>query len=130
MTLPPDTSGRNNNVLTEINNIGDKFRWIASGELFLSGYRAGDFNLDGTITKSFDGKKGSASWNIFGSIISRQPSFWNEQWGSNHFERRNNFLKEFRVNAGAEFNYPMRREAVKFNFAIINNYIFYMSTNI
>ena len=125
-TLLADTSlwRRNNNVLTGklYNNIGDKFRWIASGELFLSGYRAGDFNLDGTITKSFDSKKGSASWNIFGSMISRQPSLWNEQWGSNHFEWTNNLNKEFRIDLGTSFSYPARSTELRFNYAIIDNY--------
>ena len=31
---------------------------MATGELFLSGYRFGDFNLNGVISKSFDWKKG------------------------------------------------------------------------
>ena len=43
------------------NNIGEKFRWTATGELYLTGYRAGDFNLKGEITKSFDWKKGRAT---------------------------------------------------------------------
>ena len=54
---------RNSNVLVGrlYNNIGDKFRWIATGELFLTGYRVGDFNLTGEISKSFDWKKGACS---------------------------------------------------------------------
>ena len=39
------------------NNIGDKFGWVATGELYVTGYRAGDFNLNGEISKSFDWKK-------------------------------------------------------------------------
>ena len=58
------------------NDIGDKFRWIATGELFITGYRAGDFNLNGVISKSFSWKKGLASWNLNGSVANRQPSFW------------------------------------------------------
>ena len=40
------------------NNIGDKFRWLATGELYLTGYRAGDFKMNGEISKKFDWKKG------------------------------------------------------------------------
>jgi len=115
---------RSNNVLVArlFNNIGDKFRWIVTGELFLTGYRSGDFNLNGEISKSFDWKKGRASWLINGGIINRQPSFWYEQWGSNHFEWQNNLNKEFRIDLGSVFSYPARKTKIKFNYAIIDNY--------
>jgi hypothetical protein len=113
-----------NNVLVGrlFNDIGDKFRWIATGELFLSGYRAGDFTLDGKFIKSFDFKKGRANWDIFGKVTNLQPSMWYERWGSNNFRWQNNFLKEFRINFGTEFSYPERREILRFNYAIIDNY--------
>jgi hypothetical protein len=113
-----------NNVLIGrlFNDIGEKFRWIATGELFLTGYRAGDFIMDGKFIKLLDFKKGRATWNIFGKITSLQPSIWYERWGSNNFRWQNNFLKEFRINAGTEFTYPARRATIRFNYAIINNY--------
>jgi hypothetical protein len=116
---------QSNNVLVGrlFNNIGDKFRWVASGELFLTGYRAGDFNLNGEIAKLFDWKKGRASWIITGDIINRQPSFWYEHWGSNNFEWQNNVNKEFRIDLGSTFSYPGRKAEIRINYAIIDNYI-------
>jgi hypothetical protein len=115
---------RSNNVLVGrlYNNIGDKFRWLATGELFLTGYRSGDLILNGEISKSFDWKKGSAIWLITGSLGTRQPSFWYENWGSNHFKWTNNLDKEIRVDAGTRFSYPARKAEIKFNYAIIDNY--------
>jgi hypothetical protein len=115
---------RSNNVLVGrlFNNIGEKFGWIATGEFFLTGYRAGDFTVDGKITKSFDFKKGRLKWDLTGKVTNLQPSFWYEMWGSNNFKWQNNFLKEFRVNIGSEASYPVRRALLKFNYAIINNY--------
>jgi hypothetical protein len=101
---------------------GDKFRWIATGEMFISGYRAGDFTLDGRIQKSFDLKKGRADWVILGKVANIQPSVWYERWGSNNFKWQNNFLKEFRINVGTEIIYPARKAEIKFNYAIIDNY--------
>ena len=125
-TLQADTSvwKNSNNVLTGrlYSDIGDKFRWIATGELFFTGYRAGDFNINGVISKSFSWKKGLASWNINGSIANRQPSFWYEQWGSNHFEWHNNINKEFRIDLGTTFSYPARDAVLRVNYAIIDNY--------
>jgi hypothetical protein len=125
-TLQADTAvwNNSNNVLVGrlFNNIGDKFRWIATGELFLTGYRAGDFNLNGEISKTFNFKKGRASWLITGAMINKQPSFWYEQWGSNNFEWHNNISKEFRIDLGTSFLYPARKAAFKFNYAVIKNY--------
>jgi hypothetical protein len=125
-TTAADTAiwNRGNNVLVGklYNNIGDKFRWIATGELFLTGYRAGDFNLNGEISKSFDWKKGRSIWLITGGIANRQPSFWYEKWGSNNFEWNNNLNKEFRIDLGSAYIYPNRKLKIKFNYAIIDNY--------
>lgn len=115
---------RSNNVLVGrlYNDIGEKFRWIATGELFLNGYRSGDFNIIGEIAKSFDLKNGRASWIITGGFTSYQPSFWYGQWGSNHFEWQNNLNKEFRIDIGTNLSYPARKTEIKFNYAIIDNY--------
>ncbi len=115
---------RSNNVLVGrlYNDIGEKFRWVATGELYLSGYRAGDFNLNGVISKAFDLKKGRVSWDITGAITNNLPSFWYEQWGSNNFEWHNNFNKEFRIDLGTAFSYPARKTELKLNYALLDNY--------
>jgi hypothetical protein len=115
---------RSNNVIVGrlFNDIGEKFRWVANGELFLTGPRAGDFDLNGRISKTFIWKKGKAEWDITGSVMSRQPSFWCDLWGSNNFEWHNNLKKEFRINIGTVFSYPARKAELKFNYAIIDNY--------
>jgi hypothetical protein len=115
---------RTNNTLVGrlFNNIGDKFRWVATGELVVTGYRTGDFNLNGEIAKSFDWKKGRASWLITGGIANRLPSFWYERWGGNHFKWNNNLSKELRMDIGSDFSYPARKAEIKINYAIIDNY--------
>jgi hypothetical protein len=114
----------NSNVLVGriYNSIGDKFRWVATGELYLIGYRAGDFNLTGDLEKTFDLKKGRATWLITGEMNNLQPSVWYNHWGSNDFQWNNSFKKEFRVDVGTSFKYPGRNTELKFNYAIIKNY--------
>jgi hypothetical protein len=104
------------------NNIGEKFRWFADGELFLTGYKAGDFLIKGEIVKTFGWKKSDAVWKIIGSMANRQPSFWFDQWGANNFEWHNSFKKEFRIDIGTQFQYPGRKAEIKLNYAIIDNY--------
>jgi hypothetical protein len=116
---------RNNNAVIGrlFNNIGNKFNWEVTGELYLTGFKAGDFNLTGVITKIFDWKKGRALWNITGAIHNRQPSFWQNQWGSNNFEWQNSLSKEFRIDVGTRFAYPGRNAELRFNYAVIKNYV-------
>jgi hypothetical protein len=124
--MKPDSAfwRNSNNILVGrlYNNIGNKFGWIVTGELFMTGYRAGDFIFDGKIIKSFDLKKGRADLDLFGKITNLQPSIWYQRWGSNNFRWKNDFQKEFRINIGAEIKYPARRTVLKFNNALINNY--------
>ncbi len=118
---------RSSNVLVGklYSDIGGKFMWVANGELFLTGYRIGDFTLGGRISKAFYWKKGIASWNITGDIMNRQPSFWYNSWGSNNFEWNNNLNKEFRTDLGTDFSFPARKTELKFNYAIIDNYTYF-----
>jgi hypothetical protein len=112
------------------NSIGEKFGWLATGELYVTGYRVGDFNLNGEISKTFAWKKGKAFWLITGSIMNRQPSIWYDHWGSNNFEWDNNFKKEFRIDLGTSFKYPAKKTEIKFNYAIIKNYTDFDTTRL
>ena len=114
----------NSNVLVGrlYNRLGEKFSWLATGELYLIGYRSGDFNLNGDLEKTFDLKKGRATWLITGDIINFQPSIWYNHWGSNNFEWNNSFKKEFRIDLGTSFKYPARNTELKINYALIKNY--------
>lgn len=125
-SLASDTAvwHKNNNVLLGklYNNIGESFQWTARGELYLSGYRAGDFDLNGVITKTFKLPKGVALWEISGGVMNRQPSFWYERWGSNHFKWDLPMKKEFRIDAGTRFSFPGRGTTLRLNYAVIDNF--------
>ena len=115
---------RGSNILVGklYNDIGGKFMWAADGELFLTGYRIGDFIINGKISKTFYWKKGMATWDLTGDIMNRQPSFWYDRWSSNNFEWNNNMNKEFRIDLGTDFSFPARNTELRFNYAIIDNY--------
>jgi hypothetical protein len=107
------------------NDIGDNFGWKVDGELYLLGYRSGDFQVKGAITKRFDFRKGGATLAVTGSISNSQPSFWYSHWGSNHFVWDNNLEKEFRTDVGSSFSFPARNFEVDFRYAIIDNYTYF-----
>lgn len=123
---PSDTAVRKeSNLLVKgllFNDIGGNFRWKASGELFLAGFRAGDFSVEGEIIKKFGRVENPPSWKIYGSFSSVKPSYWYYYWGSNHFKWENDFLKVFRVDAGTKLTVPSRHFLLRFDYAIIDNY--------
>jgi len=119
---------RQNNVAVVgklYNTIGDKFGWEANGELYLSGYRSGDFDLEGKITKSFEFNKGMAQWNVTGEMENSSPSVWYSRWGSNNFVWDNALKNEFRSTVGSSFTYPARSFELRVNYAIIDNYTYF-----
>lgn len=125
-TTIADTTGRGriSNVLTGrlYSSFGNNFRWVATGDLYINGYRTGDFSLNGNITKSFSLRKGLADWVINGSLVNRQPSYWLQRWGSTHFAWDRSMNKELRFNLGTGFIFPGRNTDIRFNYAIIDNY--------
>jgi len=129
LSPPSDTSLRKEyNLLLKgllFNDIGDNLRWKASGQLFLAGFRAGDFRAEGEIIKKFGKGADPPSWNIYGSFSSEKPSYWLYYWGSNHFKWENDFLKIFRVDAGTKLSVPSRHFIIRGDYAIIDNYTWF-----
>ena len=128
----PDILLRNKSslVLTGriFNNIGDKFGWWATGEFWFQGYRAGDFVFNGRIFKDFSTKKGPITWDATSTVASYTPSYWFNSWESNNFSWQLDALKEFRIVVGSSLSYPGIHLNLKFNYAIIDNFI-YMGSN-
>ena len=123
----PDTVKRSMNslVLTGkvFNNIGSKFGWTATGDLWFQGYRAGDFIVDGRIYKEFSTpRRGMITWDATGSFASFTPSFWYHSWGSNNFAWQLDHKREFRLTTGSSIEWPDRNMSLKFNYAIVDNF--------
>lgn len=128
LTRPDTVSSRTSSlVLTGkvFNNIGSKFGWTASGDLWFQGYRAGDFIVDGRIYKDFATKrKGTVTWDATGAVASYTPSFWYQQWGSNNFSWQNDISREFRLTVGSSLRWPERHLNIRFSYAIVDNFTY------
>ena len=126
LTRPDTVTSRTSSlVLTGkvFNNIGSKFGWAASGDLWFQGYRAGDFIVNGRIYRDFVTKhKGTVTWDATGAVASYTPSFWYEQWGSNNFSWQNDLSREFRLMAGSSLRWPERNLNIRFSYAIVDNF--------
>ena len=107
------------------NNIGEKFGWTATGDLWLQGYRAGDFSVNGRIFKDFTTRKGNITWDATGGLSSYTPSYWYSSWTSNNFKWNFNESRVVRLDVGSSIDYPGRNMNLRFNYAIIDNYIYF-----
>src|SRR5690606_4142703 len=122
----PDTLRKTTNslVLTGkvFNNIGSKFGWSASGDLWSQGYRAGDFIVNGRIDKGADaGRTGLTTWDASGTMASITPSFWYGTGGSNHPSWQLDLKREFRLMAGSSLLWPDLKMSLQFNYAIVGS---------
>jgi len=102
--------------------VGQNFGLEATGDLYVAGYRAGDFKIEGDITRDFNMKKGRSEFTLNGLFALTEPSVWFTKWGSNNFKWKLNTEKELRIVAGASFSYPERKLSADFKYAIIDNY--------
>jgi hypothetical protein len=133
--VPGDTLTRQDSVKRSMNslvltgkvfnNIGSKFGWTASGDLWFQGYRAGDFIVDGRIYKEFSTpRRGMIIWDATGSFASFTPSYWYHSWGSNNFAWQLDHKREFRLTTGSSVEWPDRNMSLKFNYAIVDNFTY------
>lgn len=110
---------------TLFNRIGEKFGWRADGKLYFTGLRAGDFELKGNITKSFNEGEKKSELVARGSVLNTGPAWWLSSWGSNHFEWSNNFNSEFRINLGGSYYYPGVNFNAGIDYALITNMFYF-----
>lgn len=73
----------------------------ASGEVYLTGYRLGDINLNGVFTRYFSNKTRSIS--LTGEIASQKPDFFLVSYASGHFDWRKDLLNTDRIVAGMSY---------------------------
>lgn len=117
-----------NAVLGRLSNrIGEKFMWEANGKLYFTGYKAGDFLLKGKIEKIIGSGRFLSVLYGRGSFVNNEPSFWQQSYGSNHFEWVNDFQKELRVNIGGGYKIPNANLDISADYSLITNYLYFNS---
>ncbi len=78
---------------TVMHTVGGGWDWIFDGRFYLIGYRAGDLNASGKITKEFQGKKGKSRISISGEFSLQEADHFLNFYESNHFRWYNDFRK-------------------------------------
>jgi hypothetical protein len=73
------------------------WEYKASGEIFLTGYRIGDVNLEGRFVRYFSSKTRSVT--LVGKISSLKPDYYLSNYYSSHFDWRNTLVNTDRISA-------------------------------
>jgi hypothetical protein len=106
---------------------GRTFRYNVLGELGFLGYRAGDFMLKGEMGGFFRLWNDSISLIANGFVRSDKPSFFLQNYESNHFQWSNDFESVYRTHLGGTFAIPTRSLSLNVSVENITQYIYFDS---
>lgn len=104
---------------------GQRFKYNVLGELSFMGYKAGDFKLEGTIGGFFKLWKDSISLVANGFVRSDKPSYFLQQYESNHFKWSNDFANIYRTHVGGTFSIPTRSFSLNVSVENITQYVYF-----
>ncbi len=97
------------------------------GEVYLLGYKLGDFNLYGDLQARFPIGKEMLSISANAYLRNEEPSYFLQKYTSNHFRWDNDFAKTYRLFAGGQVHYPNKyiNTKLKVGFENLTNYIYF-----
>lgn len=105
---------------------GKAFLFYANAELNTLGRKAGDFNVNGGASSSFRLFKDSAFVKVNAYLKHTSPSYFENNYYSNHFSWSNNFDKTLKTYLDAGLGLHNKHLDVSFNVSVqnITNYIY------
>lgn len=97
---------------------GKNFRYSVLGDIYLIGYKLGEFRLEGKAFGSFKIGKEPIVLKANAFVRNEEPSYFIQNYYSNHFRWENNFTKMYKTHLGGEFSLPKRK--TRLNVAVEN----------
>lgn len=109
-------------------NTNPGINWNVGAKYFPSGYRKGDINLRGGITKNFAKRKNRSllSLNLDFSRVS--PFFFEQHYFSNHYKWDSTFVKKDKTVISLIYNVPKWNLSAGIYYHILDNYIYFDRT--
>jgi len=103
---------------------GTHFFFDAAGQVYLSGYNAGDWKLDGTMRQSFPGM---GNWNLTARAkFARQtPDYFLQHYYANNFWWDNSFDATFTQQLGGTLEIPTINFKVSVDIDNMQNHVYY-----
>jgi hypothetical protein len=105
--------------------LGQKFKYKFLGEIDLLGYKVGDFLLSGNVGGFFKLWNDTIALEAKGFIRNDEPSYFLNNYYSNHFKWKNDFSKIFRTHVSGNFSLPKRNLNLNVSVENIGNQIYF-----
>lgn len=106
-------------------NEGVNFRYSVLGDIYLVGYKAGEFRLEGKATGNFNIGSENILLAANAAIRNEEPSLFLQYYNSNHFKWENSFAKTYKTSVGGLFSLTKRKTLLKLDIENITNSIFF-----
>lgn len=106
---------------------GEKFTYNVNGELYFVGRKAGDFLLSSNLASSFRLWKDTIALRAQAFVRSDAPSFFMNNYQSNHFIWNNDFDKTYKTHISGTFAIPTRRFALELAVENVSKQIYFDS---
>ncbi len=104
---------------------GANFRYNFLGDIYLIGYKLGEFRLEGKAVGNFKLGKEQASLTANAFVRNEEPSFFLQNYHSTHFRWSNHFTKMYKTHLGGVFELPKRKTKLHAAVENITNYIYF-----
>ena len=104
---------------------GSILHYGATGELGVSGRTAGDVLLDGHAETRIPLGRDSLNVNVRGRFTNSTPSYFAENYISNHFIWENDFGKTRRVKFGGDIAFPLTKTRISADVENIQNLVYF-----
>ena len=105
-------------------NEGKFWQWGADGRIYLTGYRAGQTELNGFINKPIKIGRDTTSLRIEGSLKTLVPEYFDQYFYSNHFEWTNNFSNINEMTIRSSIRSQEYKTTIGVNYSLVGNYIY------
>lgn len=111
--------------------LGNFWTWDFEGRQYISGYMAGQTEINGVISKPINFWKDSlACFQIKGDLYNRRPDYFQQKFFSNRIQWTNDLSNEQTMNASFDFFSPKRKLSAGFRYSLINNFIYHNESGI
>lgn len=104
---------------------GQNFRYTFLGDIYLIGYKLGEFRLEGKASGNFKIGKEIISLTANAFVRNEQPSFFLQNYYSTHFRWENNFSKMYKTHLGGVFELPKRKTKLHAAVENLTSYIYF-----
>ena len=131
--LPDDTlTGRQWKSNTKVGGVlsknrGKYIQYAFGGDVFLQGYKLGDFNIHGRLRGNIPAGKNHLHLTAKAYVRNEEPSYFLQNYTSNHFRWSNDFKKTYHTYIGGEIDFPTKYVTLGLNvgFENLTNYIYF-----